>query len=100
MRRLLLAVAAAAILSAPALAADPANGGRLARRWCAACHLVAADQQPQTTEAVPFSTIARKPDFNEGRLAFFLLDPHPTMPNMALSRSEAADLAAYIAQQK
>ena len=29
--------------------------------------------------------------------AFFLLEPHPKMPNMQLSRSEAADLAAYIA---
>jgi hypothetical protein len=26
-----------------------------------------------------------------------LLDPHPKMPDMALSRAEAADLAAYIA---
>ena len=31
------------------------------------------------------------------RLTFFLLDPHPKMPDMALSRAEAADLAAYIA---
>jgi mono/diheme cytochrome c family protein len=29
-------------------------------------------------------------------VAFFLLDPHPKMPNFPLSRSEAADLAAYI----
>jgi hypothetical protein len=29
-------------------------------------------------------------------LAFFLLDPHPKMPDMALTRAEAADLAAYI----
>jgi hypothetical protein len=26
-----------------------------------------------------------------------LLDPHPKMPDMGLTRSEAADLAAYIA---
>jgi hypothetical protein len=32
--------------------------------------------------------------------AFFLLEPHPKMPNMQLSRSEAADLAAYIATLK
>jgi hypothetical protein len=31
------------------------------------------------------------------RLAFFLLDPHPKMPNMSLTRIEASDLAAYIA---
>jgi hypothetical protein len=28
------------------------------------------------------------------KIAFFLLDPHPKMPNFPLSRSEAADLAA------
>jgi hypothetical protein len=33
-------------------------------------------------------------------LAYFLLSPHPRMPDMNLSRSEAADLAAYIARQK
>jgi hypothetical protein len=33
-------------------------------------------------------------------LAFFLLTPHPRMPDMNLSRSEAADLAAYIMMQK
>jgi mono/diheme cytochrome c family protein len=97
---LLLAVAALAFLPSSAMAADPGNGGRLARRWCAACHLVATDQHPPTTEAVPFSTMARTPGFDEGRLAFFLLDPHPKMPDMALSRPEAADLAAYIAQQR
>jgi hypothetical protein len=44
--------------------------------------------------------IAAKPDFDAAKLAFFLLDPHPKMPNMQLSRTEAADLAAYIATLK
>jgi hypothetical protein len=30
----------------------------------------------------------------------FLLDPHPKMPDMGLSRSDAADLASYIATLK
>ena len=77
-------------------AADVEHGEQLARRWCAACHVVASDQQGVTGEAPPFATIARKPDFNAERLSFFLLDPHPKMPNMSLTRTEAADLAAYI----
>ena len=81
----------------PAFAADPDNGERLARRWCAACHVVASNQRGPTGEAPPFATIAAKPDFDAARLAFFLLEPHPKMPNMQLSRTEAADLAAYIA---
>lgn len=77
--------------------ADPDDGEKLARRWCAACHLVASDQQRTTTDAPPFATIARTPGFNREKLAYFLLEPHPKMPNMALSRGEATDLADYIA---
>jgi mono/diheme cytochrome c family protein len=91
----------AAILAVtPAFAADPDNGERLARRWCAPCHVVASDQRGPTGEAPPFTTIAAKPDFDAAKLAFFLMDPHPKMPNMQLSRTEGADLAAYIATLK
>lgn len=83
----------------PAAAADAAKGEVLARRWCAACHIVAADQQSGNTQTSPFSAIARKPNFDAAQLALFLMVPHPVMPSMTLSRSEAADLAAYIATQ-
>ena len=78
--------------------ADSDDGERLARRWCAACHLVAADQQQASTDAPPFATIARRPGFSSEKLAFFLLEPHPKMPNMGLSRRAATDLADYIAK--
>ena len=45
-----------------------------------------------------FASVARRPDFDAAKLAFFLLDPHPKMPNMALTRREAEDIAAYIAR--
>jgi mono/diheme cytochrome c family protein len=92
--------AASLALAVPAASAfaDPDDGEKLARRWCAACHLVASDQQRTTTDAPPFATIARVPGFNREKLAYFLLEPHPKMPNMALSRAEAADLADYIAK--
>ena len=32
-------------------------------------------------------------------IARFLMNPHPKMPDMQLSRDEADDLAAYIVQQ-
>jgi mono/diheme cytochrome c family protein len=86
----------AAAASSPGLAADPNHGEQLARRWCASCHVVAKDQTQASSEAPPFATIARNPIFNADRLAFFLLEPHPKMPNMSLTRLEAADLAAYI----
>lgn len=80
--------------------ADPSHGGELARVWCASCHVVASNQQGTVAEVPPFATIAREPGFNAAKLALFLLDPHPKMPDMNLSRKEAADLAAYIATLK
>jgi mono/diheme cytochrome c family protein len=88
---------AVAMIAQPVLAADPRNGEQLARRWCEPCHVVAADQREVTAEAPPFASIATRPGFDAGRIATFLLDPHPKMPDMSLTRIEAADLAAYIA---
>lgn len=83
-----------------ASAADARKGETLAKRWCASCHVVSADQKRGNTQANTFSTIASKTGFDETKLAYFLLAPHPIMPDMSLSRSEAADLAAYIKTQK
>ena len=82
------------------LAADAVKGEVLAKRWCTSCHIVSTDQQQGTTQAPPFSAVASRSDFNETTIAYFLLTPHPRMPDMNLSRSEAADLAAYIKSQR
>ena len=79
-------------------AGDAENGKNLAQRWCAACHVVSAEQRQASVAAPTFASIARQPGFDADKLAFFLLDPHPKMPNMSLTRREAADLAAYIAK--
>jgi mono/diheme cytochrome c family protein len=94
----LCAVGLAISVSTVVARADADDGEKLARRWCAGCHLVAPDQQRTTTDAPAFATIARVPEFNREKLVFFLLEPHPKMPGMALSRSEATDLADYIAR--
>jgi len=80
-----------------ALGADADHGADLARRWCASCHVVANGQTQASADVPSFVSIARRPDFSPERLAFFLLDPHPKMPNFPLSRTEAGDIAAYIA---
>lgn len=90
---------AALSIADSAAAADAAQGELLARRWCAACHVVAMDQQRANGQAPPFAAIGKTPDLDPSRLALFLLLPHPKMPDMALSRNEAADLAAYIQRQ-
>lgn len=88
---------------APAAAAgpvDPANGERLARRWCAGCHLVAPDQTQASPDAPSFSALANAPGRTPEGLADFLTLPgttHSRMPDLALSRLEIGDIAAYVA---
>ncbi len=92
---------AATLATTTAFAADADNGRRLAHRWCAACHVVSATQHSATTDqAAPFATIAKIPGFDAAKVALFLLAPHPKMRDMELSRTEAGDLAAYIATLK
>jgi len=90
---------AAAVLPRAAGAADVAKGERIAKRWCAACHVVSADQKSGNTQVAPFSAIAKTPDLDAAKVALYLLTPHPRMPDMNLTRDEAADLAAYIVSQ-
>ena len=77
--------------------ADIARGKQIANLWCAACHIVAPEQKWGADNVPAFATIAKKPGFAADKIAKFLMDPHPKMPNMSLSRSEARDLGAYIA---
>ncbi len=79
-----------------ATAADAQHGKQLAQRWCAECHLVAPEQRRANADVASFSSLAHRSDFNAAQLAFFLLDPHPKMPDLSLTRTEASDLAAYI----
>ena len=57
--------------------------------------MVAPDQTLASSDAPTFAAIARR---HEGakKLRAFLADPHPKMPDMNLSRSEIADIVAYI----
>lgn len=79
---------------------DPEKGLVLAQRWCTSCHVVSSTQSKAIDGVVSFEAIAQRENFNADRLAFFLLNPHPVMPNMSLSRDEARDLAAYIGRLK
>ncbi len=93
----LWSILALALCGSAGLAVDLDHGEQLARRWCVACHIIAVDQTGPATEAPSFPSIARRQGFDQNGLAYFLLDPHPKMPNMSLTRTEATDLAAYIA---
>ena len=89
-----------AFTSEATFAADADHGSALAQRWCASCHVISSAQRVEIDHSPSFASIAQRGDFSAEKLAFFLLEPHPTMPNMSLSRKEADDLAAYIAEQR
>jgi hypothetical protein len=63
---------------------------------CSPCHIVEPNQRNELANSPPFETIARRSSFDADMLAYLILSPHPRM-NMTLSRSEAEDIAAYIA---
>ena len=94
-----ITLAILACASSVAMGANPDNGSTLAKRWCAGCHVVSAEQANRTDIAPSFASIAAKPDFNVEKIASFLLEPHPKMPNMALSPEEVMDISAFIAEQ-
>jgi mono/diheme cytochrome c family protein len=81
-------------------AANPDNGSTLVQRWCTGCHIVSGDQIKGTDIAPSFGSISERPDFDAEKVASFLLEPHPKMPNMALSPNEAKDISAFIAEQR
>jgi mono/diheme cytochrome c family protein len=93
------AVLALLAASAPqaAAAADSARGAKLAKQWCASCHIVSSDQTRGADVAPPFASIAKRPGFTADRTAQFLMRSHPRMPDVHLTRDEARDLGAYIA---
>ncbi len=102
MHRTIAALLSPILFAAPgaAWAANAANGKTLAERWCASCHVVSPVQKQATTQAPPFSEVAKKEHMDAPMIALFLLNPHPKMPDMNLTRNEAADLAAYIVSLK
>jgi hypothetical protein len=83
--------------SSLSFAADAYQGKAIAERWYTGCHVVEREQKsPATDQAPPFASIARTPEFGTNKLAILLLEPHPNMPKLALSRAEVANLAEYI----
>ena len=78
------------------LTGNAERGGQVAERWCSTCHLVSERQQQAVTEAPTFRSIAERSPEAIDALAAFLMDPHPPMPDLSLTREEIRDLLAYI----
>ncbi len=109
-----LCVAGIAVFGAPVRAAQPpaaaagpaAQGEHIARAICAACHVVASDQDfpPLLREpAPPFAEIANRPATSEQTLRRFITSTHwdertlpMTMPNQQLSADQTRAVIRYI----
>lgn len=88
-------------LAGQGAAADRANGRRIAERWCAGCHVVSPGQSRGSDQVPTFAEIGSAERLDEGALRAFLADPtHSRMPPLSLTRSEIADVVAYIQGQR
>ncbi|HYG88441.1 MAG TPA: cytochrome c [Azospirillum sp.] len=83
------------LASGAASAADPAEGRRLAERWCSSCHVVAS--QGGTDAVPPLESIARDRRRGPEWVRQWLNAPHPPMPNPNLTSAEIDDVVAYLA---
>lgn len=89
-------VAFAVALPSKAALADVAAGERLARQWCANCHVTDGSGPSATLPQGPPSFRVAAGHLNPEQLRAFLTHPHGQMPDLSLTRSEIDDLIAYI----
>lgn len=75
---------------------DPARGKQLAESLCAGCHLVTSGQEHANVDVPSFFEIAGKSGQTEGAIMAHIVLPKHPMPTIPLTKSELADLAAYI----
>ncbi len=81
--------------AAPTIAGDARHGGVIAQRWCASCHVVTGEQTSAFADAPSFFDVAQQRT-DKKQLSNFLINPHPPMPDMHLSRKEIDDIVSYI----
>lgn len=78
-------------------APDPANGQRLAKRFCSSCHLTGDPTQTSAQPGVPsFKSIANQTDMTTRYIRNSVIYPHPPMVNTNMTNDEIRDLSAYI----
>lgn len=98
-----LSAAAAILLALPAMPlaahaqkATPAEGQRIAERYCARCHVVAPGGGAGWTDAPAFATIAQNPRISRTWMRQFVTQQHMHMLDTDRSPAEADALAAYL----
>lgn len=85
------------LLSPLASAQDIGRGERLARTWCANCHVVERNPAEAGATGVPtFPALAAKPGQTSEKLRAAMNPRHSRMPDLQLSKQQQDDLVAYI----
>jgi mono/diheme cytochrome c family protein len=88
-----------AAFAVPALGAAPAGnadaGRDLVMRSCISCHAPEATKTA-TDGAPPLSFVAKDNKQNPAWIRGWLMDPHPPMPGIMLSRKQIDDIIAYL----
>lgn len=73
------------------------RGQSTSERLCINCHLVKTGQAGNAIAGVPsFAAIANRPDQSSKRIANVLMESHPPMPTVSLTRHEILDIIAYL----
>ena len=83
------------IAIAPAQAGDAEHGKVLATRWCSNCHQVGS-RMPAQDAVPPLREVAARPYATKQWLTGWLINPHPPMPKLDLTRQEIDDLVAFL----
>ena len=76
---------------------DARNGLTYASQVCAECHAVRVDQTASPNARAPrFEAVANSRGMSEMALRVWFQSPHPSMPNLVLSKRDSDDVIAYI----
>jgi mono/diheme cytochrome c family protein len=75
---------------------NPFHGKELAQQLCSNCHLVDNQQQQINADVPSFNEIANEEGQTAGTIMAHIILPKHPMPTIPLTKSELADLAAYI----
>ena len=94
---LVIATVVASVAASPIAWAegDATAGKRLAQRWCATCHQV-EPSAPAKDTAPPFASLGVQRGKDPGWIRAWLINPHPPMQGINLSRQQIDDIVAYL----
>ena len=99
LRAILAASCGALFLLTPlaASAQDVGRGERLAKTWCANCHVVDRNPPEASATGVPtFPALAAAQGQTPERLRAAMNPQHSRMPDLQLSKQQQEDLVTYI----